>query len=178
MKKVRGKSFRSRFVWILLMGALLAAILLLAIFGKKTVQQTLSEELGVDVTAGRLLYQADDHGGFHGDGTTYIILQFQEEDFVQELKAAQWQRLPLEETAEILLYGHTEDNTTQGPYLQLPEEMDLPEIRNGFWFFRDDHPDAQAGQPLRTVLERSSVNFTAALYDADAHILYYVAQDT
>ena len=38
--------------------------------------EEISEKIGVDVSSGKEITVSDTHGGFHGDGTTYGVLEF------------------------------------------------------------------------------------------------------
>ena len=60
------------------MGIMLALAVLLAACGKQTVQEAASRALEIDVSAGEVLHSEDSHGGFHGDGTAYAVLQFED----------------------------------------------------------------------------------------------------
>ena len=42
----------------------------------ESVQDTVSAELGIDVSGGEELSVSDTHGGFHGDGVSSIALSF------------------------------------------------------------------------------------------------------
>lgn len=165
---------------ILMVFALLAC---LAGCGSTDIRRELSETLGVDLTGAAILEENDTHGGFHGDGTTCIALELTAPQKEAVLAAAamdpHWHDLPLSETAEILLYGAESANGISGPYLHDGSYTPLvPEITGGCWFFLDRHSGASDGVSDENVLQRSSLNFTIALYDADTGILYYLKMDT
>ena len=112
----------------------------------------ISEALGVDVTEGNVVESEDSHGGFHGDGMTFVVLHFDEGGLADQLEGlAGWHPLPLSENTEALAYGRDTEDGRRGPYLC------------------DDDGD---------VFERSSYNFTMAIYDIDTDRMYYVEFDT
>ena len=58
---------------ISVIGILLVLPLLYACSSQEPLN-TISNELGIDVSNGDEKSNMDNHGGFHGDGTTYIVL--------------------------------------------------------------------------------------------------------
>jgi hypothetical protein len=56
--------------------------------------------------------------------------------------------------------------------------QDIPEITNGYYYFYDRFEDSSDPLNDSELLERSSYNFTLAIYDADSQILYYCEVDT
>lgn len=163
-------------------GLCLALVLALCCVGCQR-SARLPAVLGVDASHGTLEDHWDDHGGM-SDGTEYWEIAFSPEDaagFEESLQTAQgWQALPLDQEAEILLYGmeFTADGqaVSAGPYLTGKDGGPLfPQVEEGYWFFYDDQTDSYTAQEVR---ERPSQNFTAALYDSQAHILYCGELDT
>lgn len=49
----------------------------------------------------------------------------------------------------------------------------MSKVENGYWFFNDRN-----NQKSLELLERSSFNFTLAIFDADTNILYVYELDT
>ena len=55
---------------------------------------------GIDLSAGEMVSTYDDHGGFHGDGTTCTIIQFSDDALLEEIeKAGTWQAFPPDDAA-------------------------------------------------------------------------------
>ncbi len=48
---------------------------------------------GIDLSAGEMVSTYDDHGGFHGDGTTCTIIQFSDDALLEEIEKAAHGRL-------------------------------------------------------------------------------------
>ena len=99
--------------------ALLAAsIFVLTAYGSPTAQDTVSGELGVDASSAEVLSQTDDHGRFHGDGTTVIVLACGDTDIAGQIGGMEgWKPFPLDDTVKALVYGVEDGTAKMGPYL-------------------------------------------------------------
>ena len=169
----------------MLIGMMAVLVLLLTACGGGSVRDEIAGALGLDLSGCEVVSSWDDHGGFHGDGTTLIELECSGGGVLDQIREdSNWKALPLDRTAQALVYGVREESGTEetgimvyqtGPYLT-DEEGDLlvPEIREGWYRLIDRH--AEAGET--DLLDRSSLNFTLALYDTDTDTLYYFEMDT
>ena len=170
-----------------LLAALILALLLWQLFRPMAAVDHVArvgEELRVTLPQGNILEHQETHGGFHGDGATYLFIQFQE-DISEKLEGQYWHALPMTENVSTVFYGREAEHTTYGALLQegLFEngsygEHVLPEIANGCWYFYDRHSEATDPANDAWLYNRHSWNFTAAVYDADTKTLYYFAFDT
>ena len=143
--------------------------------GKRTPQKIVSNALNMDVSGGTEISYEDTHGGFHGDGTTLIVLQFNDSSVLEAIrKEPDWKEFPLDETTQALVYG-LEDNASQtGPFLSNGDgNAMVPEIQNGYYILIDRQPETDTD-----ILERYSFNFTVGLYDSDTNIMYFCELDT
>lgn len=135
----------------------------------------MSAVLGVDLSSAQIKKQLDDHGGFHGDGSSYWELSFSAEEGAALEKSIQqtegWRALPVSEEGEILLYG----SDGVGPYLKWKEQGMFPKVETGYWFFYDRQTKSYE---TTDVASRGAYNFTAALYDSQTYTLYYGELDT
>lgn len=118
----------------------------------------------------------DTHGGFHGDGTSISVF-----DCAPHTQAALriiegWNALPLPETLQLLLYGGEKDGVSYTFYLA--EEASMPTIEQGFYRFIDRHAEAQDAADASALLERSSLNFSLAIYDSAVGRFYVLEVDT
>lgn len=120
--------------------------------------------------------EADTHGGFHGDGTYYIILDCSDDQEQALSIVADWETLPLSENLELMLYGGTREGVIYG--YDLAETAKIPKIENGYYYFYDRHSESTDSRDDSELFERSSFNFSLALYDVDTSTLYYVEFDT
>lgn len=172
----------------MLLTGLVLALCLLTACGRTSGDglTALCGQAGLDLSAARTLWDKDTHGGFHGDGTRLTALAFPEGPGEGSLTAAGWKPLPLDETTEAVVYGVIaaeagEDGpaeVTTGPFIPLEAGMgSIPRIEHGYYFFRDRYPD-DGPERDAALPDRGAFNFTVALYDSDAHILYYCETDT
>lgn len=156
------------------------AILFVVVFlviarGNQSPQEIASKGLGIDLSSGIEISAEDSHGGFHGDGRTFIVLQFPDNSLLNAIrKDVKWQEFPLDKTTQALVYG-LEDNARQtGPFLSNDDgEALLPKIQNGYYILLDRQPETDTD-----ILDRYSFNFTIGLYDSDTNIMYFCELDT
>lgn len=148
----------------------------------EAVAGSIAEELGIDVTSGTEISYSNDHGGFHGDGTTYAVYQFADSSVREQIEeSGEWIPLPMDETATVLAYGVTDQGEgyiiNRGPYLTNGEQEPLlPEIEDGYYRLIDWQMDN--GFVTAAMLERASFNFTLGVYDSGSDTLYYCRLDT
>ena len=62
-------------------------------------------------------------------------------------------------------------------YYRDEEGVIIPDVKNGFYFFTNREKVLNP-KDASTVLDSSSLNYSAAVYDCDNHILYYFMIDT
>ena len=136
----------------------------------------ISVMLGADVNDATVISSENSHSGLHGDGERYLVFEFEDDAFEDAIKHDNtWHALPVTDDAvTALLYGLETPEITYGPYVN----HEIPKISHGYYFFYDRHSDSKNPFDAAEVLERSSFNFTAAIYDTDLDILYYVELDT
>ncbi|MBQ2901392.1 MAG: hypothetical protein IJE49_06040 [Agathobacter sp.] len=118
--------------------------------------------------------EADSHGGFHGDGSYYLILDCSEnkEKALENVKG--WKELPLSSNLQLMMYGDE-----SGAYgYNLAEVAKIPEITNGYYYFCDRHSQSSDANDDTNVLNRASFNFIIAIYDSDTGKMYYFEFDT
>ena len=141
----------------------------------ESVQDTVSAELGIDVSGGEELSVSDTHGGFHGDGVSSVALSFSNLDVLEEIKEnAEWKPFPLDETVQALVYGVKDETSCIGPFIN--DGVGNPhvrEIQNGYYILIDRQEDQE-----RNILDRPSFNVTVGLYNTDTNTLYCCTLDT
>ena len=135
-------------------------------------QRRVSESLQIDASKGTVVNSYDDHSGFHGDGTSYVVLSFENDELEQGIAApGGWNHLPLTENLETLIYGTRTDTETIGPFIGIT----MSRAEQGYWYFYDRQGETTDDGD---VLNRGSFNYTFALYDAEKDLLYYCEYDT
>lgn len=151
--------------------------------GDRRLLRSLSGDLRVDVTGGRIAFYEDTHGGFHGDGRMLLTVAFDGDAGAGAAIAGSgaWNALPLPDVLTAAAYGRSE--LRRGVlYSTGPLAVDgdgacyFPAVENGYYFFRDrGAADSRSGSGF---LYRGSYNFTLAIYDADSNTLYDYELDT
>lgn len=164
---------------------LLTLILLLTMTGcraEKTsnVLSEISKTIGVDVSAGEVISESDRHGGFHGDGDTVVVIQFSDTSFSNQIEDnGDWNAMPLTDNLTALVYGIHTESSSIGPMIHGGDNIPvIPEIENGYYYFKDRHYESSDPKDDTNVLGRASYNFTIAIYDTDTQKLYYLELDT
>lgn len=138
--------------------------------------------LGFTPEGGQVVRSEDTHGGCHGDGHTFIVMDFDEENgraLAERLETSEtWKPLPFDRTLTALAYGLREGSRQTGPYVTgRGGSALLPAIGSGYYFFKDRHVDAASDNDADLLL-RASLNFTLAIFDTAANRLYYYELDT
>lgn len=120
--------------------------------------------------------QEDSHGGFHGDGTAYVILDCsQNREKALEL-IADWNALPLSENLNLMFYGGERDGVYYD--FDLAQQANMPKVEHGFYYFQDRHRKSTDSSSDVDIFDRGSYNFSLAVYDTDTDRLYYFELDT
>jgi hypothetical protein len=155
---------------------------------KNTPQEIISEEIGVDCTAGEVVVYERDYGGFPIDGTEYGELCFSDnelEEFISQNN--RWKGFPLSENLATIAYGHEKHYADDFVLIRPPVFVDdsdplsyrkprIPPIEHGYYYF-EDKLSAEEGKNQwddSLVFSRgASRNYTFAIYDADTQMLYF-----
>ena len=124
------------------------------LFETESLTERVETHLVLSLEDATVLEEWDNHGGFHGDGETFVKLSCA--DGFEENLGSDWHALPLEGSAYEYFYNW-------GGVLEDPETGEdlIPEIENGYWYYRDT----------------GSMNWELAIYDCDENILYYYEFD-
>ena len=136
----------------------------------------LYKECGINENKCVLVSQTDSHGGFHGDGTYAAIYDCSEnKEYVLGI-VDKWNKLPLTENLELIMYGGEKDGESYA--YNLADDAGFPEVSNGYYFFCDRHSESVNRDSDEDLFNRYSFNFSIAIYDTDNDILYYIREDT
>ena len=137
------------------------------------------DDLGIDKSEGYLNCYVDTHGGFHGDGCTYIELKFAGE-YVDQLERKledmeEWIPLPLTKNLSKVVFGDQDFVSI----FQITDEIpELPKITQGYYYFKDRHSESTDSASDADLFNRYSFNFDLIIYDIETHILYIFQLDT
>ena len=114
--------------------------------------------------------EKDTHGGFHGDGEALVKVYFsdkQVEKFIRKIeKNIHWNKLPMNEMLQTCISNNITD------------EISLPIIENGYWFFLDRHSEATDKYNYNEMFDRASSNYSIAIFDNNSNIFYIYSIDT
>lgn len=114
----------------------------------------------------------DIHGGFLGDGETFAkvnLSESQTDRFVKRIKNNQhWKEEPVNENLI-----HRIQSSDEFGYK-------IPNIKNGYWIFKDRHSKATDIYDENGMFEeeRGSVNYSVGILNLDTNILYFYQDDT
>ena len=124
----------------------------------------------------------NDHGGFLGDGESYVIIKLNEKGKKEFLKEAKknnkWSNMPLPEKYQKIVFGGEFDNVDYGDgYFE--DGGHIPrDIKNGIYYFRDRYAEKYPKEADVDINERYSYNFTISILDLDRNKLYIYDLDT
>ena len=136
----------------------------------------LEKYFGFDADEFVILEEKDTHGGFHGDGNKYMILDCSKNAEKARNLVKDWKSLPFSENLNLYMYGGEKKGESYG--YKFAEEAHLPIIENGVYKFVDRHSEAKDPYDDSELLDRYSINFSVAVYDFDTDKLYYFEIDT
>ena len=132
-------------------------------FGTDTLKARAENHLNISLNDATVIEEWDNHGGFHGDGMTFIKLSCPD-GFESRLNAAdqksEWKALPISNSdGSIYEYYYEWGGLFENPET---EERLIPDVKNGYWFFKDT----------------GAMNWDFGLYDCDENLLYYYEYDS
>ena len=159
---------------------LTATIIVCIIFSScSTVGSGQNDYFGFKTSVFTVVDEKDTHGGFHGDGDYYLILDCSEKAEQAKELIDGWKPLPLTENLQRIM-NMTCGGVEDGVYYSktLTEIAHWPIIENGVYKFIDRHSDAIDESDDTDLFNRYSYNFSIAVYDLDTDILYYFEFDT
>ena len=120
--------------------------------------------------------ELDTHGGFHGDGSYYLILDCSDNKEKALELVKEWKELPLSENLELIMYGGERNGVTYS--YELAKFAHIPKIENGYYIFKDRTSESKDSADDSELFDRHSLNFSLAIYDCDTNKMYYIEFDT
>lgn len=146
-------------------------------------------DLRLNSAYGEVIDYYDSHGGFHGDGKTFIEIHDDNHQIAAEIaQRDDWSPMPVSRDVRILVYGIVERGedivTHYGPTItNQNREPWIPEVEHGFWILVDRQQETlQRNRPEPDqppgIHNRYSYNLTIGIYDTDHSILYILVLDT
>lgn len=113
----------------------------------------------------------------HADRKYCLVLDCSENRDRAYKNLEAWNKLPLPEQLEIVTYGGDYYGTFY-PESRFLDGISVPEITNGYYYFKDRYRKAFDSNDCTVLLDRKTRNFDFAIYDADTDMLYYIREDT
>ena len=89
--------------------------------------------MGFDKSEYTIVAEEDTHGGFHGDGSYYLILDCSSNAEKALDIAREWNPMPLSENLNLIMYGGVRNGMSYG--YELAEEAHWPKIEHGYYKF-------------------------------------------
>ena len=139
-------------------------------------EDALSKHFDFKTSDFTILEEKDTHGGFHGDGSYYLILDCSQNADKARSIVENWTTLPLSENLHVVMYGGEKNGINYG--YNFAEDAHWSTIENGVYKFVDRHSESKNNSDDSEILDRYSFNFSIAVYDLDSDILYYFEMDT
>ena len=149
-----------------LCAVLICLVLVLTGCGKGDYKDYVNDLCAVDISAGTVVSSNDSHGGFHGDGTLTVTFDCTNVSDSALNGMRSWRSLPLSENLQHVVYGGFDD------------EINIPEITNGCYFFHDRHSEAVDPTDDSKLFDRYSYNFSLLIFDFDTNMMYLIEVDT
>jgi hypothetical protein len=137
--------------------------------------------IGINLPASStVLRNEDGHGGFHGDGESYLEIQLTKdgvEKFISDAKETQrWFTFPLPEDVKIILYGGDYGGTSY--HIDEISKTIPKDIKNGIYFFRDRFAENYPEEKDKSIYSRGAYNVTISILNFDTNKLYIYELDT
>ena len=129
----------------------------------------ISKRLNINLDSCKIIESEDSHGGFLGDGQYFAKVSCTNVDINN------WKKLPLsEELQKAVDMKWCDDNGCNDIY----EKYNIPKIKNGYYYFYDRNSKSINPKDDTDLNNRTSYNFTVAIYDSDNKIIYFYEVDT
>lgn len=148
----------------------------------KDIKTVISNYMGISVASCEVLQEKDSHGGFFGEGQTFVELQATETEFdhIVGKMTSKWKDFPLTENISQAVYGKV---TKEGNDMPLIVDEDsnsklIPSIEKGYYYFEDRNDLSIDSADDSKLFKRSSYNFTLVICDEDRNKIYYIEYDT
>lgn len=142
----------------------------------------ISKFMEIDISSCQVLQEDDSHGGFHGDGQTFVELLATKAEFNKIVgnMTSKWKDFPLTENLSIAVYGKETETERRLPLIidEKNESPLIPMIKNGYYYFQDRFDHSSDPDDDSQLFERNSWNFTLVILDKDQNRIYYVEYDT
>ena len=132
---------------------------------EKTEYDVLSDMIGnIDISRGEVAAYTSQHE-LTDKGTTYGEVIFPDQSFRDAIQSNKdWKALPM--SNDLAAYIFNEDDPL------------IPAATNGYYYFRDRHPNSTDAGNESQFLTRDEMHYMVAVYNTDTQTLYIYVYDT
>lgn len=168
---MKGKAVYKNFILILFF------VMILGYFFRPEESKTKSHiERLVDLSLrdGNIIDFYDSHGGFHGDGSLFAVIQFQNQAFLKKVEDKNcWHKLPLSSNVEEFIFNFC-NLSNRGDW----DHQWFPKISEGYYYFKDNHSEAIDKYSDKEIFNRYSHNLLIGVFDTSKNRLYVLKSDS
>ena len=136
----------------------------------------INKKINLDINGCDININKDERMGFNGDGIRYVKASCTKNSKNMIKQVNNWNKLPLSQNLELIMYGGEKDNVEYD--YDLAKNQNIPKIENGYYLFIDRHKSSTDTSSDKDLFDRTSFNFTLAMYDIDSNTLYFYEFDT
>ena len=140
-------------------------VILPYLLSDNSVHKQIKKEFRIDVSNCKKVKSIDNHGGFHGDGVLFAVLDClkDKDNIIDQIK--EWNTLPIVDENILTQFKRFQMDDF---YNDEVKKYDLLNKQNGFYYFKGTNQYSNSDY----------ANFDFALYDLDNNILYYFEYDS
>ena len=144
---------------------MILTIVLIYLLYDNSVYSQIKKEFRIDVTNCKKIKSKDTHGGFHGDGVLFAILDCSQsnETIINQIK--EWDTLPITDESILLQFKRFQLDDF---YNDEVKNYDILNKQNGFYYFKGKNQYDYGDY----------ANFDIAIYDSDNFVFYYFEYDS
>ena len=151
------------------MKKILLLLLVLVLSGCSSKKQYIEKTIGISLKNCSIKEEKDTHGGFLGDGEYFAKLE------CSNIELDSFKKLPLSnKLEEVMNMKFCESKNCENSF----EKYKIPKLESGYYYFADRHSDTKDIHDDSNLNNRSSYNFSLAIYDSKTKIMYYYELDT
>lgn len=143
-------------------------LIIIYVFYDFSIYGQIRRELNINAKSCDIIKSKDTHGGPHGDGQLFAVLDCSKDSnkIIEQIK--EWYLLPIDDYYVKIVFDGIKTNAL---YVEEMKEYDLLNLQNGYYYFKGINPydwgDGFEGY----------YNKRLAIYDIDKNILYYYESD-
>lgn len=155
------------------MKKILLMLLILVLLTGCCKNEYIGDKIEVTNKTCKLVQEKDTHGGFLGDGDYFALIEC--DKLRSDELSDNWKVLPLSENIlEIMNMPQCDGDGCKTVF----NKYEIPEIKNGYYLFKDRHSSSNNKYDDTELNIRSSYNFSLSIFDKDNNKIYLYELDT